>query len=51
MMAIFKSSGTVRLLKDISADITGRDVIVVEDIVDTGLIFKFLKTSNGRGLS
>ena len=28
------SSGTVRLLKDISADITGRDVIVVEDIVD-----------------
>ena len=38
-----KSSGTVRLLKDISADITGRDVIVVEDIVDTGLSLKFLK--------
>jgi len=38
-----KSSGTVRLLKDISADITGRHVIVVEDIVDTGLSLKFLK--------
>ena len=38
-----KSTGTVRLLKDISADITGRDVIVVEDIVDTGLSLNFLK--------
>ena len=38
-----KSSGTIRLLKDISADITGRHVIVVEDIVDTGLSLKFLK--------
>jgi len=38
-----KSSGTVRLLKDISADITGRHVIVVEDIVDTGLSLNFLK--------
>ena len=37
------SSGTVRLLKDISADITDRDVIVVEDIVDTGLSLNFLK--------
>ena len=37
------SSGTVRLLKDISADITSRHVIVVEDIVDTGLSLKFLK--------
>lgn len=37
------SSGTVRLLKDISADITDRDVIVVEDIVDTGLSLEFLK--------
>ena len=38
-----KSTGTVRLIKDISADITGRDVIIVEDIVDTGLSLKFLK--------
>ena len=37
-----KSSGTVRLVKDISADITGRDIIVVEDIVDTGLSVEFL---------
>ena len=38
-----KSSGTVRLLKDISADITNRHVIIVEDIVDTGLSLAFLK--------
>ena len=38
-----QSSGTVRLLKDISADITNRHVIVIEDIVDTGLSLKFLK--------
>tara|TARA_B100001029_G_scaffold177862_2_gene183305 strand:- start:49 stop:627 length:579 start_codon:yes stop_codon:yes gene_type:complete len=37
-----KTSGTVRLIKDISADITGRDLIVVEDIVDTGLSVEFL---------
>lgn len=37
------SKGTVRLLKDISADITGRDVIVVEDIIDTGLTINFLR--------
>ena len=37
------SSGTVRLLKDISANITGRDVIIIEDIVDTGLSLNFLK--------
>ena len=37
-----KSSGTIRLLKDISCDIKGRDVIIVEDIIDTGLSIKFL---------
>ena len=37
------SSGTVRLLKDISADITGRDIILIEDIVDSGLSLTFLK--------
>lgn len=37
------SSGTVRLLKDISADITGRHVVVVEDIVDSGLTIKFIR--------
>ncbi len=38
------SSGTVRLLKDISADITDRDVVIVEDIVDTGLTINFLRS-------
>lgn len=38
-----RSSGTVLLRKDISCDITGRDVIVVEDIIDSGLTIKFLK--------
>lgn len=37
-----KSSGTVRLIKDISCSVTGRDVIVVEDIIDTGLSMSFL---------
>ena len=38
-----RTSGTVRLLKDISCDITGRDIIVVEDIVDSGLSVQFLE--------
>jgi len=38
-----KSSGTVLLLKDISCNITGRDVIIIEDIIDSGLSIKFLK--------
>ena len=33
----------MRLLKDISANVTGRHVIIVEDIVDTGLSINFLK--------
>jgi hypoxanthine phosphoribosyltransferase len=36
------SAGQVTELKDIDADITGRHVILVEDIVDTGLSMKFL---------
>ncbi|MCF7804815.1 MAG: hypoxanthine phosphoribosyltransferase [Candidatus Marinimicrobia bacterium] len=39
-----KSSGTVRLVKDISANITDRDLIIIEDIVDSGLTVKFLKS-------
>jgi hypoxanthine phosphoribosyltransferase len=31
-----KSSGNVRLLRDLSTDVAGREVIIVEDIVDTG---------------
>lgn len=38
-----QSTGTVKLLKDISADITGRHVVVVEDIIDSGLTVQFIK--------
>ncbi len=37
-----KSSGVVRILKDLDTDITGRHVLVVEDIVDTGLTLSWL---------
>ncbi len=37
-----KSSGVVRLLKDLDEPIEGRDVLVVEDIVDTGLTLRYL---------
>ena len=37
------SSGEVRELKSVDADLEGRDVIVVEDIVDTGLSMEFMK--------
>lgn len=37
-----KSSGVVRILKDLTADITDRDVLIVEDIVDTGLTLDYL---------
>lgn len=37
------SSGRVEMLKDINADISNRHVLVVEDIVDTGLSVKFLE--------
>jgi hypoxanthine phosphoribosyltransferase len=37
-----KSSGVVRILKDLDETIEGRDVLVVEDILDTGLTLKYL---------
>ena len=37
------SKGTVRLRKDISADITDRHVVIVEDIIDSGLTIKFIR--------
>ncbi|MCU0311430.1 MAG: hypoxanthine phosphoribosyltransferase [Acidimicrobiales bacterium] len=37
-----KTSGVVRIVKDLDADLTGRDVIVVEDIVDSGLTLNYL---------
>jgi hypoxanthine phosphoribosyltransferase len=37
-----QSSGVVRILKDLDAAIAGRDVIIVEDIVDSGLTLQYL---------
>jgi len=37
------SSGVVKIRKDIDIDINGRDVIVVEDIVDSGLSLEYIK--------
>lgn len=38
-----KSSGVVRILKDLDTDLTGRDVLIVEDIVDSGLTLQWLQ--------
>jgi len=37
-----KSSGVVKILKDLDHDISGRSVILVEDIIDSGLTMRFL---------
>jgi hypoxanthine phosphoribosyltransferase len=37
-----KSSGVVRILKDLDTDIAGRDVLVVDEIIDTGLTLSWL---------
>ena len=37
-----KSSGVVRILKDLDTDINGKDVLIVEDIIDTGLTLSWL---------
>jgi hypoxanthine phosphoribosyltransferase len=39
------SSGVVRILKDLEEDITGRHVLIVEDIIDTGLTLSYLMRS------
>ncbi|MBB5335445.1 hypoxanthine phosphoribosyltransferase [Pectinatus brassicae] len=38
-----KTSGTVRILKDIDTDIENKHVIIIEDIIDSGLTLKYLK--------
>ena len=44
------SSGTLKIKKDLEEDITGKNVIVVEDIIDSGRTLKYLKEDlKGRG--
>ena len=38
-----KTSGVVRIVKDLDLDLSGRDVLVVEDIVDSGLTLNYLR--------
>ncbi len=49
-----ESSGLVRILKDLSSSIEGRDVLIVEDIIDTGLtlnyLIRYLRGKNPRTL-
>jgi hypoxanthine phosphoribosyltransferase len=40
-----KSSGVVRILKDLDQDVTGREILIVEDILDTGLTLSWLKAN------
>ncbi len=40
-----KSSGVVRILKDLEADISGKHVLIVEDIVDSGLTLSWIKSN------
>ncbi len=40
-----ESTGVVRLLQDLSSDVSGRHVLVVEDIVDTGLTWEYIRAN------
>ncbi|MGL5377888.1 MAG: hypoxanthine phosphoribosyltransferase [Cetobacterium sp.] len=48
------STGVVKILKDVDADLTGKDVLIIEDIIDTGLtlesVKKFLLTKQPNSL-
>ena len=45
-----ESSGVVRIIKDLDAPLEGRDVLIVEDIVDSGLTLHYLlRTLQARG--
>jgi len=41
--AATKTSGVVRIVKDLDADIANRDVLIVEDVVDSGLTLNYLR--------
>ena len=49
-----ETSGLVRILKDLSSSIDGRDVLIVEDIIDTGLtlnyLLRYLRGKNPRSI-
>ncbi len=49
-----ETSGTVKILKDLDYDISGKHVIVVEDIIDSGItmnyLLKYLKHKNAAGV-
>ncbi|WP_026536400.1 hypoxanthine phosphoribosyltransferase [Arthrobacter sp. H14] len=40
-----QSSGVVRILKDLDTDLSGKNVLIVEDIIDSGLTLSWLKTN------
>ncbi|MEH0109621.1 hypoxanthine phosphoribosyltransferase [Tersicoccus sp. MR15.9] len=40
-----QSSGVVRILKDLDTDLTGKHVLIVEDIIDSGLTLSWLKSN------
>ena len=40
-----KSSGVVRIMKDLDTDLTGKHVLIVEDIVDSGLTLSWIKSN------
>ena len=42
-----KTSGIVRIVKDLDAELRGRDVIIVEDVVDSGLTLRYLRRNLG----